>query len=178
MSTSIAYNNVQIFRAVTKNTLEQAHRMFSGEQLAFTMFIEQLVTTVNLRQIFTPEGMQAFTGEGFLNNAVGRNYILTLDGLFFANLADRHALRTSLEEILIESLTYYHPQDDIERNKVLLSPEIIEVSATGEEIQEVFKYNRWMIPMLAIILWSKPVYEITMIRNAGESTPIAVRVKE
>ena len=177
MSTSLAYNNVQIFRAVTNNTLEQAHRMFSGDQLAFTMFIEQLVTTVNIRSIFTPEGMQAITGESFLNNPVARNYILTIDSLFFANLADRHALRKGLEEILIEALCYNTVQVESERNKVLLSPEIVEVAATGSEIEEVFKYNRWIIPLLAILMWSKPIYELTQVRAGADVTYIATRVK-
>lgn len=66
--------------------------------------------------------MQAITGESFLNNPVARNYILTIDSLFFANLADRHALRKGLEEILIESLVYNTVEDESDRNKVLLSP--------------------------------------------------------
>lgn len=178
MSTSAAYNNVQIFRNVTNATMVQAHRMFSGDQVAFTMFVEQLITTVNIRSIFTTEGMKALTGEHFLNGAVTRNFILTIDSLFFANLADRHQLRSSLEEVLIEALSYNMPHDDAERNKVLLSPEILEANATATEIEEVFKYNRWVIPLLAVLLWSKPVYELTQVRAGVDVTYIATRIKE
>ncbi len=169
MSTTIAYSNVQLFRKVIQESLEQAHRIFSGEQEAFTYFVEQSVTGSNVRHILTVEGLQTLTGESFLGNEAVRNYILTLDVLFFANLGDRHALLTSLTEVLTDSLSYRQAADAHEASKILMPLDILERAAEPNEIKEIFEFNRWLIPVIAMILWSKPVYAFREVKE-GNST--------
>lgn len=165
MSTSIAYSHVQLFRKVIQDTLVQCHQVFSGEQELFTYFYEQVTTGLNVRQIGTVEGLQTLTGEAFLGNVSVRNYILTMETIFFANLGDRHALLASLHDVLVDAMSFKQPSDEKERKLVLMPADITERQASGAELVELFEYNRWIIPIIALILWSRPVYGFVGIKE-------------
>ena len=176
MSTANTYSHIQIFRSVIQDSLEQCHRIFSGEQETFTYFIEQLITGSNIRHIFTVEGLATLTGDNFLGNVAARNYMMTLDTLFFANLGDRHTLTSTLIDVLVDSLAYKEADLEEDKSKILIPVDILERAASANEIREVLQYNRWLIPLIALIVWSKPVYAFHQVKDGNTTTQKAYKI--
>lgn len=172
----MSQNNVKLFRKIAQDSLEQCHRMHAGCNEIFTFFIEALITTLELRQIFTVDGLKNITSDRFMGNSQYRSFLLTYETVFFANLGDKHALYRELYETIADAVCVYKPVDGTDIDKVLLSSEVTDQLATYEEAVEVMIHNRWITSMMALILWTVPVYEFYTMRVGGEDKTILRKV--
>lgn len=158
---SANYQNAQLYQKVAQEALVQCHRIYSGQQAQFTVMIENIITTLDVREILTPNGLSLIMGENYMGNASVRAAILCYEATFFARLGDRHALLAGLKETIADSLCHPVPPTSTSEdifNKSLLAPELREPHATVSEAIDAMSYNRWLVSLLALILWTKPVY--------------------
>ncbi len=173
----MSHANVKLFKEIAQESLVQCHRMHSGCNDVFTFFVESLITTLEVRQIFTVEGLRNLMGENYMGNSQIRSFILTYETVFFANLGDANALYRDLYEIIADAVSISYPDNEEDKSKALLAPEVAEQVATYREACEVMVHNRWITSMMALILWTKPVYEFITIRTGNDTKQILSKVK-
>lgn len=143
------------------SAIDQAFEIFKGSRLDFTIWLEELITTTQIRHITTDDGLTNV--RAMLSNESTRDFLLTLDMLVHSRIADQYLLYKGLITTLTNSLSIDGFSTDAvqnDRSVNLFQAEYIERVPSKEVTSKLLMNNKILVSILAICLFGRPRFYV------------------
>lgn len=150
----------------TNTALDQAFINFRGQPKDFLIWLESLMTTTQIRHLLTTDGINVV--KRMLSDERERDFLLTLDMLLHANIADPYILYKGMLNCLSASIA---PEgfatDGVSNNSGvnLLGEEYMSRTVSRADAMKLLQNNKVLVTILCICLYGRPRYFIEDLGN-------------
>lgn len=150
----------------TNTALDQAFINFRGQPKDFLIWLESLMTTTQIRHLLTTDGINVV--KRMLSDERERDYLLTLDMLLHANIADPYILYKGMLNCLSASIA---PEgfavDGVSNNSDvnLLGEEYMARTTSRTDALKLLQNNKVLVTILCVCLYGRPRYYLEEIQG-------------
>lgn len=168
-----------VVSSCVNRAIDQAFDIFEPRRADFFLFLKGLQHDTQIRHLLTTDGLENV--RNMLADETKRDFILTLDTMVHANIADRYILYKALLENLNAVMSHRGFAVDGVSDKAefnLLPQAYVERMPSSKDIAMYFENNKILVTIACVCLWGKIPYTLTVTGNKTTITRIPVTDKE